>query len=61
MKTEKNKKNNFWLLLTLKKHCSFAYLQYSCPMNSAPGVGPQKKKNSCNAKHMDADVIQMVT
>ena len=59
MKNEKKKK----ILVTIhtKKHCSFAYLQYSCPMNSAPGVGPQKKKNSWNAKHMDADVIQMVT
>ena len=59
MKNEKKKK----ILVTIdtKKHCSFTYLQYSCPMNSAPGVGPKKKKNSCNAKHMDADVIQMVT
>ena len=44
LKTENNKKNNFRLLFTLTKHCSFVYLYYSCLMNNVRGAGKKKKK-----------------
>ena len=43
LKTENNKKNNFRLLFTLTKYCSFALMHCSCPMNSARGTSQKKK------------------
>ena len=36
-------------MFTLTKHCSFALMHCSCPMNSARGAGQKKKKKNENA------------
>ena len=64
LKAENNKNNNFRLLFTLTKYCSFALMHYSCPMNSARGVG-QKKKKKKNAdekcvKHQSKLLLRVV-
>ena len=40
---ENNNKKNCWLLFILKK-VFICLMHCSCPMNSAPGAGPKKKR-----------------
>ena len=51
LKIENNKKNNFQLLFTLTKYCSFALMHSSCPMNSARGTGKEKNADVKCVKH----------
>ena len=45
-----------------KKQCLYALMHCSCPMNTALGAGPKKKrKNGWNAKCPNVDVIQTLT
>ena len=49
-------------LLFSPKHCSFAYLHCSCPMNSAIGAGFKKKKKKAKMHpRFHADAIQTLS